>query len=148
MDAITGRVRAIAAAVTAAVVPAGSGPLTATPGRAFILVTGVGIRLRSGRDKTVARFVRVSTNRLGQGPRMRSLILAVSLGAIAVPAAAQTLQRGNADLQTYCAGDAITFCAGIDPNSPQMDACFKKNMSQMSPNCRSAIDAYKSGGGK
>jgi hypothetical protein len=69
---------------------------------------------------------------------MRSLILAVSLGAIAVPAAAQTLQRGN----------AITFCAGIDPNSPQMDACFKKNMSQMSPNCRRAIDAYKSGGGK
>ncbi|MHC2105477.1 MULTISPECIES: 3',5'-cyclic-nucleotide phosphodiesterase [unclassified Methylobacterium] len=79
---------------------------------------------------------------------MRTLILAFGLVAIAVPASAQAPKRGNADLQTYCAGDAITFCAGIDPNSPQMDACFKKNMSQMSPNCRSAIDAYKSGGGK
>jgi len=79
---------------------------------------------------------------------MRSFILALSLFAIVAPASAQTPKRGNEDLQTYCAGDAITFCAGIDPNSPQMDACFKKNMNQMSPNCRRAIDAYKSGGGK
>ncbi|MCJ2124767.1 3',5'-cyclic-nucleotide phosphodiesterase [Methylobacterium sp. J-077] len=79
---------------------------------------------------------------------MRSLILAFSLIAIAIPASAQAPKRGNADLQTYCAGDAIAFCAGIDPNSPQMDACFKQNMSQMSSNCRRAVEAYKSGGGK
>ena len=79
---------------------------------------------------------------------MRRLILAFGLIAIAAPASAQALNRGNQELQTNCAGDAITFCAGIDPNSPQMDACFKKNMSQMSPNCRRAIDAYKAAGGK
>ncbi|MCJ2071396.1 3',5'-cyclic-nucleotide phosphodiesterase [Methylobacterium sp. J-030] len=79
---------------------------------------------------------------------MRSLILACSLIAIAAPDSAQAPDRGNADLQTYCAGDALAFCAGIDPNSPQMDACFKKNMSQMSPNCRRAIDAYEKAGGK
>lgn len=79
---------------------------------------------------------------------MRSLILAVSLVGIAVPASAQAPNRGTADLQTNCAGDALAFCAGIDPNSPQMDACFKKNLSQMSPNCRRAIDAYKEAGGK
>ena len=79
---------------------------------------------------------------------MRSLILAFSLTAFAAPASAQAPERGNADLQTYCAGDALAFCAGIDPNSPQMDACFKKNMSQMSPNCRRAIDAYERAGGK
>ncbi|AYO84203.1 hypothetical protein [Methylobacterium brachiatum] len=80
---------------------------------------------------------------------MRKLTLLLGFIAVASPAlAAPTATRGNEDLQTYCAGDAITFCAGIDPNSPQMDACFKKNMSQMSPNCRRAIDAYKSGGGK
>jgi hypothetical protein len=79
---------------------------------------------------------------------MRSLILAVSLVAIAVPASAQAPNRGNADLQTNCAGDALALCAGIDPNSPQMDACFKKNMSRMSPNCRRTIDAYKDAGGK
>lgn len=79
---------------------------------------------------------------------MRSLILACSVIAIAAPASAQAPSRGNADLETYCAGDALQFCAGIDPNSPQMDACFKKNMSQMSPNCRRAIDAYERAGGK
>ena len=79
---------------------------------------------------------------------MRSLILAVSLIAIAATASAQTLGRGNADLETNCAGDALQFCAGINPNSSQMDACFKKNMSRMSSNCRRAIDAYKSAGGK
>lgn len=79
---------------------------------------------------------------------MRSLILALSLFAIAAPASAQAPGRGNADLQTNCAGDALQFCAGIDPNSPQMDACFKKNMSRMSPNCRRAIDAYEKAGGK
>lgn len=79
---------------------------------------------------------------------MRSVILAFSLIAITAPASAQMPERGNADLQTYCAGDALAFCAGIDPNSPQMDACFEKNMSRMSLNCRRAIDAYKRAGGK
>ena len=79
---------------------------------------------------------------------MRSLILAVSLAALTAPASAQAPERGNADLQTYCAGDALAFCAGIDPNSPQMDACFKKNMDQISENCRRAINAYKAGDGK
>lgn len=79
---------------------------------------------------------------------MRRFLLAFSLIAIAAPALAQVPNRGNADLQTNCAGDALAFCAGIDPNSPQMDACFRKNMSRMSPNCRRAIDAYKSAGGK
>ena len=79
---------------------------------------------------------------------MRSFILAFGLITITAPASAQAAERGNADLQTYCAGDALAFCAGIDPNSPQMDACFKKNMNQMSPNCRRAIDAYEKAGGK
>lgn len=79
---------------------------------------------------------------------MRNLILAFGLIAIAAPASAQAQSRGNADLQTNCAGDALQFCAGIDPSSPQMDACFQKNMSRMSPNCRRAIDAYEKAGGK
>ncbi|WCS28890.1 3',5'-cyclic-nucleotide phosphodiesterase (plasmid) [Methylobacterium sp. NMS14P] len=79
---------------------------------------------------------------------MRSLILAFGLVTIVAPTLAQAPNRGNADLQTNCAGDALAFCAGIDPNSPQMDACFKKNLSRMSPNCRRAIDAYEKAGGR
>ncbi len=79
---------------------------------------------------------------------MRSLILAVSLVAIAAPASAQAPKRGNEDLKTYCSGDAVTFCSGKDPDSPEMDACFKVNMDKISENCRRAITAYKGGGGK
>lgn len=71
-------------------------------------------------------------------------LVATSVAAIAAP----DLTRGNKDLKTYCSGDAVTFCTGNDPNSPEMDACFKKNMDNISENCRRAITAYKAGGGK
>ncbi|MCJ2062304.1 3',5'-cyclic-nucleotide phosphodiesterase [Methylobacterium sp. J-088] len=83
---------------------------------------------------------------------MRSSILALGLIAIAAPAlaapGASASERGNKDLKTYCSGDAVTFCSGNDPDSPEMDACFKKNMDKISENCRRAITAYKASGGK
>ena len=83
---------------------------------------------------------------------MRSTILALGFIAVAAPVLAapdpSASKRGNKDLKTYCSGDAITFCSGNDPDSPEMDACFKKNMDQISENCRRAINAYKAGGGK
>ena len=84
---------------------------------------------------------------------MRALVLI--LGATAFTAGVATLAqaapestRGNKDLKTYCSGDAVTFCTGNDPNSPEMDACFQKNMDKISENCRRAITVYKAGGGK
>jgi len=83
---------------------------------------------------------------------MRNIILAVGLIAVAVPVVgaldASAAERGNKDLKTYCSGDAVTFCSGKDPDSPEMDACFKANMDKLSENCRRAITAYKGGGGK
>ena len=79
-------------------------------------------------------------------PNMRSLILAVSLIAVAVPASARAPQRGKQDLKTYCSGDAATFCSDKDPGSPEMNACFKKNMSKLSEGCRRAITTYKRDG--
>jgi len=83
---------------------------------------------------------------------MRSIILAVGLIAVAAPVVgasdASAAERGNKDLKTYCSGDAVTFCSGKDPDSPEMDACFKANMDKLSENCRRAITAYKGGGGK
>jgi hypothetical protein len=79
---------------------------------------------------------------------MRSLILAVSLIAIAAPASAQAPKRGNQDLETYCSGDAVTFCSGKNPDSPKMDACLKTSVDKISENCRRAITAYKGSGGK
>lgn len=83
---------------------------------------------------------------------MRSIILALGLIVAAAPVLAapdaSASKRGNKELKTYCSGDAVTFCSGNDPDSPEMDACFKKNMDQISENCRRAITAYKSGGDK
>ncbi|MCJ2086393.1 3',5'-cyclic-nucleotide phosphodiesterase [Methylobacterium sp. E-005] len=83
---------------------------------------------------------------------MRSIILAIGLIAVAAPVLGApdgpTSKRGNKDLKTYCSGDAVTFCSGEDPDSPGMDACFKKNMDQISENCRRAITAYKGRGGR
>lgn len=79
---------------------------------------------------------------------MRALVLTTALIASIAPATAQVAQRGNEDLQLNCASDALTFCIGIDPNSRQMDACFERNLSKMSPNCRRSIEAYKAAGGK
>lgn len=84
--------------------------------------------------------------------KMRSFILAIGLIAVAAPALAApdaaASKRGNKDLKTYCSGDAVTFCSGNDPDSPEMEACFKKNMDKISENCRRAITAYKGGTGK
>lgn len=81
---------------------------------------------------------------------MRKLILALSLVAVttATSFAATGSKRGNADLEQYCAGDALSFCAGIPPDDPAMDACFKKNRAKLSENCQRAITAYEASGGK
>ncbi|KZB98983.1 hypothetical protein AU375_04786 [Methylobacterium radiotolerans] len=83
---------------------------------------------------------------------MRSLFIALGLVVATVPAVAapdaSAPKRGNENLRTYCSGDAVTFCSGKDPDSPEMDACFERNMGQLSENCRRAIKAYKAGGGR
>lgn len=81
---------------------------------------------------------------------MRKIIIALSLVALtATPSLAGSgSKRGNADLEKYCAGDAVSFCAGIPPDDPAMDACFKKNRTKLSENCQRAITAYEASGGK
>ncbi|QEE41280.1 MULTISPECIES: 3',5'-cyclic-nucleotide phosphodiesterase [unclassified Methylobacterium] len=69
---------------------------------------------------------------------MRSITPAFGLLALTAPALgaldASTSKRGNKDLKTYCSGDTVTFCSGNDPDSPEMDACFKKNVDNISEN--------------
>ena len=54
-------------------------------------------------------------------------------------------------LQAACSGDYIRLCNGADPAGKEVEACFERNMSQMSPGCRTAINEYKQrnpGGGR
>jgi len=82
-------------------------------------------------------------------PRLAIIaLLLAALFVVASASAAPESKRGNADLKKYCSGDAVTFCSGTDPDSKEMDACFKKHRAELSENCRRAITAYEATGGK
>lgn len=73
----------------------------------------------------------------------------VRAGFLGTPAAvAQTVParpstQDQAVLQQACAGDFLNFCAGIDPASPVVEACFARNAARLSPACGQAIQTYE-----
>lgn len=72
-----------------------------------------------------------------------ALAMAVAGGAIAAPMSPEE----KAVLQQQCAGDFTTFCAGLPPtDGPETQACFKENMSKLSPGCQAAIKTYQKKG--
>ncbi len=79
---------------------------------------------------------------------MRMIAFAAGVVLLGIAPGLSAPERGNADLKKYCSGDAVTFCAGLDPNSKEMDACFKTHRADLSENCRRAIDVYQASGGK
>nr|USU32401.1 hypothetical protein NG677_01335 [Methylobacterium sp. OTU13CASTA1] len=73
------------------------------------------------------------------------LIFVAATSSVAM--AAPMTPEDKAALQQQCAGDFTTFCAGLPPeDGPETQACFQKNMSQLSPGCQNAIQAYKKKG--
>ena len=79
---------------------------------------------------------------------MRKIAFAAGFVVLGIVPACAAPERGNADLKRYCTGDAVTFCAGLDPNSKEMDSCFKTHRAELSENCRRAIDVYEASGGR
>lgn len=84
--------------------------------------------------------------------KLTSLVLAAGIAAtvagtsVVPPASAETApqtKRGNETLKKYCTGDYLTYCGNLAPEDPATDACFQKNMTKLSENCRRAIDAYE-----
>lgn len=70
------------------------------------------------------------------------------LGFAGAPALAQVpagrpVGEEQAVLQQACTGDFITLCPGVDPASNAVEACFDRNMAQLTPVCHTAINAYK-----
>lgn len=69
----------------------------------------------------------------------------LALALAAGPASAQQAQRperNDAGLQQYCTGDYFRFCGNIAPDSPEIDRCFARNWTALTPGCRTAIDAH------
>lgn len=76
-------------------------------------------------------------------PNHRMLALAFVV-ALAPFSGSEAQPRGSerANLQMSCTGDYLRFCAGTEPGGPEVEACFKRNMRNLSPGCRGAISGY------
>ena len=71
-----------------------------------------------------------------------TLALAAALTALSVSNASAQSAGERETLQLACGGDYLRFCAGTDPGGPEVRACFRRNMRNLSPGCRSAINGY------
>ena len=71
---------------------------------------------------------------------MTGLGMALALGA-AAPAFALTPQE-EAAFRQHCTSDYMRLCSAFDPDSPQVEQCFKEKQSQLSPRCSATIAAY------
>ncbi|MCJ2006524.1 hypothetical protein MKK70_12150 [Methylobacterium sp. E-041] len=75
-------------------------------------------------------------------PRLRTMILAAGLLAIPGLGLAQTSSIREA-LKQNCTGDYLEHCSEHPPGGPAVEACFRANLSKLSPECAAAIALYK-----
>ncbi|MEL6064675.1 MULTISPECIES: hypothetical protein [unclassified Methylobacterium] len=72
------------------------------------------------------------------------LAIGLCLGPILGPVAARAEQSPAREaLKQYCTGDYMDYCSAYAPGGPEVEACFKANLKNLSPNCSAAITAYK-----
>ncbi|WP_449409725.1 hypothetical protein [Methylobacterium komagatae] len=62
--------------------------------------------------------------------------------------AGEPTQADRAALKARCGGDYATFCGDLPPDGPEVQACFRKNMADLSPACRLEIDRQGKSGNK
>lgn len=65
-----------------------------------------------------------------------TLVLATS--SLVVAQSAFTMDREV--LKAHCSGDYATYCGDLPPDGDEVQACFRKNMANLSPACRTEID--------
>lgn len=68
----------------------------------------------------------------------------LTLGLCLGPAAALAEQSPAREaLKQHCTGDYMEYCSAYAPGGPEVEACFKANLKNLSPGCSAAITAYK-----
>lgn len=70
-----------------------------------------------------------------------SLLGAALVLGCAAPAFARSAQE-EAAFREACTADYMAFCAMYDPDTPQVESCFRSKMKELAPECRAAIAAY------
>lgn len=70
--------------------------------------------------------------------------VALVLGLCALPAAALAQQSpGREALKRACTGDYLEHCSEFPAGGPEVEACFRAKLKQLSAPCASAIAAYR-----
>ncbi|MGX9981564.1 hypothetical protein [Methylobacterium fujisawaense] len=57
-------------------------------------------------------------------------------------------ETDRAALRQRCGGDYATYCGDLPPDGPEVQACFRKNMADLSPACRAEIGRHEKAGRK
>lgn len=75
---------------------------------------------------------------------MIQLLVLFAIAASAMPPVARAAEadRSRESLRPFCSADYARLCDGLDPNGPEVIACFRTNAREVSPACRAAIADY------
>jgi hypothetical protein len=72
---------------------------------------------------------------LGRAAALAGVLMVVTAGGAYA-------QRDDPGLQLNCAGDYFRLCSGLNPDGPEVEACFNRNRANLSAKCRAAIGTY------
>ncbi len=74
----------------------------------------------------------------------RLLLAALAASVLSGAAFAQS-EAEMAEYKRNCTGDYMRFCSAYDPASPQVQACFKANLRNLSARCQATISQARGG---
>lgn len=68
----------------------------------------------------------------------------LAIGVLLVPGMSLAQQSpAHEALKRHCTGDYMEHCSAFAPGGPEVEMCFKEKARKLSPDCSSAILAYK-----
>ena len=68
--------------------------------------------------------------------------------ALVFVASAANAGPDRSALRQRCGGDYATYCGDLPPGGPEVQACFRKNIGNLSPACRAEIERHGKSGRK
>ena len=81
--------------------------------------------------------------------RIGKLSLALVMSVLPLAGASALTPEQEAVLRRDCSGDYLRLCAMYDPDSAEVSQCFQSKMRELTPACRTSIQAVsRQGGGR
>ncbi len=74
--------------------------------------------------------------------RPASLLIVMLLALASVKPSFAQAPEDDGSLRANCAGDYFRFCSSYSPGTLEIRQCFGRNMQQLTPACRGAIQKF------